>query len=414
MRVLILSVTAGFGHHATGKAVADMLISRDVAVHTVDVYEYINKGVKEAIDKGYLFTSKHTQELYRSGYMWAESGSSYLPHKPLSPIRMVNALGAHKFARMIADFSPDIIVCTHIFAAQLMNHMKKRKYIVTPTVGIITDYTIHPYWEDVPMLEHIVLASELLRHRAIKKGIAADKLLCTGIPIHPKFNESIDRNHAIAQLGLSPDRPIILLMGGSMGYSNNRDIIARLHKCNMPFQVLVVCGRNQKQYEEMCEMAQAPEGLCTLHPYGFVDNVEVMMSAADCIISKPGGLTVSEALAKNLPMILVNPIPGHEERNVEFLLNNGLAMMVTKTFPADEAVYHLFQSPGRLQQMRETMHILAHADATERLADFIIDYPLQPCEQPELPAEDDAVLLEMQQAVRDIERAVEEQLQQEQ
>ncbi|MFR4978115.1 MAG: glycosyltransferase, partial [Butyricicoccus sp.] len=111
---------------------------------------------------------------------------------------------------------------------------------------------------------------------------------------------------------------------------------------------------------------------CSLHPYGFVNNVEEMMSAADCIITKPGGLTVSEALAKHLPMILVNPIPGHEERNVEFLMNNGMACLVTKTFPVDEAVYHLFKSPHRLRTVRETMSAIAHPDATARLCDFIL------------------------------------------
>ena len=173
-----------------------------------------------------------------------------------------------------------------------------------PTVGIITDYTLHPYWEEVPRVEYIVTASELLTHRALKKGIAASRILPFGIPIHPKFNVPISQADARARLGLDPDRPTILMMGGSMGYSDNRKLILQLGLCGIPFQLLVVCGNNKKQYAEMLHMAEMPDSPCTLHPYGFVTNVEEMMSAADCIITKPGGLTVSEALAKNLPMIL--------------------------------------------------------------------------------------------------------------
>ena len=149
-----------------------------------------------------------------------------------------------------------------------------------------------------------------------------------------------------------------------MGYSNNKKLIQSLSTIGIDFQLLVVCGNNKRQYRELTRTLETYDGACTVLPYGFVNNVEVMMSAADCIITKPGGLTVSEALAKNLPMILVDPIPGHEERNVEFLMNNGMAMLVTKTFPVDEAVYHLFTNPARLQSVRETMHAIAHPDAT--------------------------------------------------
>lgn len=372
MRVMILSVTAGFGHHATAKAVADMLREKGAIVDTVDVYAYLSKIVKETIDKGYLFTSKHTQELYRLVYLLAENhGSGYFT-KPIPIINIVNALGASKFARIVNDFAPDAIVCTHVFAAQLVDDLKKRELLTAPTVGIITDYTLHPYWEDVPRIEYIVTGSELLTHRAIKKGIDASRILPLGIPIHPKFCTPISQEDACARLGIDPDRPTILMMGGSMGYSNNKKLIRQLNLCGIPFQLLVVCGNNKKQYGEMLQMKESLSGPCVLHPYGFVTNVEEMMSAADCIITKPGGLTVSEALAKNLPMILVNPIPGHEERNVEFLMNNGMACLVTKTFPVDEAVYHLFRSPHRLRTVRETMSAIAHPDATERLCDFIL------------------------------------------
>lgn len=372
MRVLLLSVTAGFGHHATAKAVSDELKARGATVETIDVYEVINRGVKEAIDKGYLFSSKHTKELYRLVYALAENhGQSYWSGN-FKIINVINDLGAKKFARRISDFQPDAIVCTHIFAAQLVDELKRRELVDVPTYGICTDYTLHPYWEDVPRIEYVVTASELLNHRCVKRGVSEDRLLPLGIPVHPKFNVPISREDAAAALGIDPKRPTILMMGGSMGYANNQKTIDRLSTAGIDFQLLVVCGNNKKGYNQLLQQMETYDGPCTIHPYGFVDNVDVMMSAADCIITKPGGLTVSEALARHLPMILVDPIPGHEERNVEFLMNNGMAMAVTKTFPVDEAVYNLFKNPNRIENIRRVMEMVAHPDATARLVDFVL------------------------------------------
>lgn len=374
MKVLILSVTAGYGHHATAKALGDMLLQKGAEVETVDIYKYINRAVQQTIDKGYLLTSKRTPELYRVCYTLAENrGQGFFNTPKINVITIVNALGSTKFSHVVSDFAPDVIVCTHVFAAQLVDEMKKRGKVTAPVVAIVTDYTIHPFWEDVPRVKYIVTASDLLTHRAVARGISANRLLPCGIPIHPKFNTPISREEAAAQLGIDPARPTILLMGGSMGYSNSKKLIAQLASVELPLQLLAVCGRNQKQYKQLLAMQPNVPGKCTLHPYGFVDNVEIMMSAADCIVTKPGGLTVSEALAKNLPMILVDPIPGHEERNVEFLVNNGIASLVTKTFPIDEAIFQLFTNPVRLDTVRETMRAIGHPNATETLAEFVMN-----------------------------------------
>ncbi|MDY3617848.1 MGDG synthase family glycosyltransferase [Agathobaculum sp.] len=375
MRVLILSVTAGFGHHATAKAIGDMLTAKGAEVHTLDVYAYISHLVKTTIDKGYLFSSKHMQTLYRLVYQLAENnGQSYLSAGP-NVINIVNALGASKFAKVLAGYAPDVILCTHVFAAQMVDELKKRRKLDDiKTIGIVTDYTLHPYWEDVPRVQYIVTASELLTYRCVQRGIPESRILPFGIPVHPKFNQPLSREDAASQLGIDPKRPTLLLMGGSMGYADNVKNIEKLTQIGLPLQFLVVCGNNKKQFLRTEHFASRYEGACTVKPYGFVNNVEVMMSAADCIVSKPGGLTVSEALAKNLPMLLVDPIPGHEERNVDFLVNNGMGALITKHFPIDEAVYQLFRNPARLETVRRTMKAIAHPDATERLADFVLGW----------------------------------------
>ena len=173
----------------------------------------------------------------------------------------------------------------------------------------MTDYTLHPYWEDVPHVQYIVTASELLTFRCVKRGIPERRILPFGIPVHPKFNQKLSRADAAAQLGIDPQQRTLLLMGGSMGYADHVKTLEKLTALGFPLQLLVVCGNNKKQFLQVEQFASRYQGDCVIKPYGFVHNVEVMMSAADCIVSKPGGLTVSEALAKNLPMLLVDPIP---------------------------------------------------------------------------------------------------------
>ena len=247
MRVLILSVTAGFGHHATAKAIGDMLESKGAEVHTLDVYAYISNLIKTTIDKGYLFSSKHMQTLYRLVYQLAENnGASYFNSAP-SIINIINALGASKFAKVIANHVPDVIICTHVFAAQMVDELKKRKKLADiETIGIVTDYTLHPYWEDVPRVQYIVTASELLTYRCVQRGIPEDRILPFGIPVHPKFNEKLSREDAAAQLGIDPNMKTILLMGGSMGHADHVKNIESLSQIGTPYQFLVVCGNNKK------------------------------------------------------------------------------------------------------------------------------------------------------------------------
>ena len=371
MKILLLTVTAGYGHHATAKAVADLFEKKGAETKIVDVYEYISKMVQKALAKGYLLSSKYTPELYRLFYDKTSKNREKLDK--MNIVKLVNTLGAFKFEHFVDNFEPDAIVCTHVLAAHLVSQMKQRDMVTAPCIGIATDYCIHPYWEDVLHMDGLVIASERITRTAVKRGIPEERLLPFGIPIHPKFNVEISREEACKQLNLSPDRPTLLVMSGSMGYGNSTETVRQITELGIDFQILAVCGNNKRTYHKLCDFKAEYAGSCRIDVMGFVDNVEVLMSASDCIITKPGGLTVSESIAKGLPMILVHPIPGQEERNVEFLMNNGMALRVTKTFPLDEALYHLFHSPVRMRTVRETIRAIGHPDAAERLVDYVTE-----------------------------------------
>lgn len=365
MKVLILSVSTGYGHHATAGALAESLKNRGAEVEVVDIYEKINRLFQRGLSKGYLMTMKYLKTGYRVAYRHLEKRPPETSEYSITGF--INTLMGMKFSSFIDDYNPDAVVCTHPFAAQLVNEMKRRDWLAAPIIGIVTDYTLPPIWADVSFVEHIVLPSEVFLPRCKKRGITQERIKPLGIPVRAKFSVKSPKEEARRKLGLRPESPVVLIMSGSMGYGNIRDIAGQVHESHPELQILVVCGTNKAQYEKL-KPGDSPD----FRVFSFVDNIDEMMDAADCIITKPGGLTVSEALAKELPMILLAPIPGHEERNVEFLLNGGMALRVTKTFPVDEAIYQLFSNPERIRLMEESIRLYHKPHASDDLADFIL------------------------------------------
>lgn len=364
MKVLILSVTAGYGHHATAKAITQSLESNGIEVHNIDFFKYVSKALYDAIDKGYLLSTKYTPKPYGQIYSALERNRN--TQRSIFKAA-VTELTAKKFLAYLDELQPDVLVSTHIFSAMVMDELKSAGKLNKPCLGVVTDYTIHPFWEDVPALDYIVTASPLLTQKARKRGIPEEKLLPFGIPVQAKFQKSISKAEARVQLGLDPDRFTILYMSGSMGYGHMVKSVRRLDEMEEDYQMLAVCGRNERTYNKLSGMhLRKPVKL-----YGFVDEIDLMMDAADCIITKPGGLSTTECLLKRLPMILTDPIPGQEDRNSEFFTNTGAAIVCSKHFTVDEAVYLLLHHPSRREQLIEAAVSIALPNAATDLTRFI-------------------------------------------
>ncbi|MDR3295798.1 MAG: glycosyltransferase, partial [Clostridiales Family XIII bacterium] len=233
---------------------------------------------------------------------------------------------------------------------------------------IVTDFTVHPLWEETGHLDYYVTPNELLEFQMARKGLDVRKILPFGIPIRPQFSRKTDRAEARRALDLDPQKPTLLLMSGSMGYGSIDLSMEKLDALAFDMQTVVVCGNNKEMYKKIKRKKYSKR----FDVYGYVDYVDLMMDAADCIITKPGGITSSEAMAKGLPMIMVNPIPGHETRNAEFMLNNGIALYATSSFPLDETVFSLFRHPGRLEDLRSTIALYAKKNAAQNLCEFLV------------------------------------------
>ena len=194
-----------------------------------------------------------------------------------------------------------------------------------------------------------------------------DKILPFGIPINKKFTKNMSKSEARKELGIA-DKQTLLLMAGGTGFGNLAALIRQLDDLDLDFQILAVCGSNKRLKSRLSKLSVKRN----LHVYGFVNNVDVMMDAAECICTKPGGLTTSEALAKGLMIMIPDAIPGQEERNLEFLINNGLAMRITKTFGIDECIYQFFSNSERSSSANYMLKHIAKPYAARDLGDFII------------------------------------------
>lgn len=362
MKFLILSVTAGQGHHQCAKATLEALSAKGHEAEILDVYKYVSSPLGQTIDKGYLLSTKYAPDLYGKFYQIADE------HGLGSGItKEAQKLIYRKVSDYINDFSPDCIICTHVFPSiMITSAMKHKKIPVTPSIGIITDFTVHPYWQKSNLSAYVV-PSEFLGYQCEKKNIPEEKVYPLGIPISKKFAQKTHKKEAREILSL-PDKDTILVMTGSMGFGNVPKILDEIDSLSGDFQILAVCGSNKENYEIIASSFYNHD----VYPYGFVNNIDIMMDASDFIITKPGGLSVSESLAKNLPMILVSPIPGQETRNREFLLNSGLALAVSRTLPIGEAVFRLHKNKDIRAAMEKLSSFYSHPNSASDVAELAI------------------------------------------
>lgn len=332
---------------------------------TLDVFEYVNPLLADSVQKGYLMSTKMIPKAYGAFYRVSEQRNV---SKYSSVGKLVKTILNKKLMQFLNEYQPDAIVATHIFSAIAISYLRKKYGMPAKTYAIITDFTVHPFWEDVD-IDYYITATDLLDYQAMKKGYPLDKVKPFGIPILRKFADSIPKAEARRRLALE-DKFTVLVMTGSMGYGS--DVFSNLEKMDeLPadFQLITVCGNNKKLKQHIDEMPKQKKFI----NYGFTDNIDVLMDAADCIITKPGGLSTSEALAKRLPIIMLDPIPGQEDRNEEFMLNNGIALSVSKTYPIDEILYQIIQHPWKLEQLRENMKYFSKPNSARDLARFILE-----------------------------------------
>lgn len=365
MKVLLMSVRAGYGHHSTAKAIMESFEAHGHRCEMLDIFDYINPHLGNSIQDGYILSTKYLSTLY--GKIYDKMTQKEEPYTARSIVALLSELVSKELEDYTENFAPDLVIGTHSYAGVVMSILSERGALRCPMIGVVTDFTVHPFWEST-FLDYYVIPDALLSCEMMKKGIDKRRLLPFGIPVRRQFSRSGDKRAARASLGIE-DKTTALIMMGSMGYGNMKKTLLEMDEYPYDLQMLCVCGSNAKTKAAIDECGFGKR----VYNYGFVNNVDVLMDAADFIVSKPGGLTTSEALAKGLPMIAVNPMPGHEDRNVDFLVNSGAVIAVNDRYTISEALHQLLFCEWRVRLIKESISHIGKPNASEDLYKFVTE-----------------------------------------
>ncbi|MFZ5943262.1 MAG: MGDG synthase family glycosyltransferase [Bacillota bacterium] len=343
LKILIFSVSIGSGHDSVANALAQDIKTQapDSQVLIVDTFKYINSILNKVVVGSYMETIKFTPKVWGYLYEQAEDGE-----RLVDTGQILSKLLSPKLDQLLMDFRPDVLICTHAFPVGILSVLKNKKNFKQPIISCITDFTVHSFWIH-PQVDLFVIPQDDLINPFVDEGINLDKVKPFGIPIRSQFRNIPDKKTSREKLGLL-ERQTVLVMGGGLGLGKIEEAVYKLlHETHL--QIIVIAGSNQKLKNNL-ELLKRDN---RLHVLGFVENVAEIMACADLIVTKPGGITCAEALAMELPMAIISPLPGQEERNTDYFINKGVAIKVKKMEYLIRELNSLCSNSLRLRHMKE-------------------------------------------------------------
>ncbi|MDP8259615.1 MAG: glycosyltransferase [Candidatus Gygaella obscura] len=362
MKILVIYATAGAGHRRAAEAIYNYLIKdKNHEVKKIDALDYSNRFFKYIYSQGYLFVIKRLQ------FIWIML--FYAPVNKISSFFanafrfLVNRINLFRLVSYILKEKPDCIVSAHFLPNEVAAFIKRFFKVNFRVVSIVTDFTVHPFWVTSGVDEYIV-ASEKTKKEIIQLGVKEASVRVIGIPIDEKFLNDFDRKIIAQANSLDSEKFTVIVVTGAIGVGPIEQI-ARLLSENK-IQTIVVCGKNKILLDKLNKAR-----LDYLKPLGFVDNMHELMSIADVIVTKPGGLSVSESLAKKLFMIFISPIPGQETANAFLMQELGVGVSIDQPQSIVEKIIELKNDPQKLESIKEKFSAISKKTVLEEIKDEI-------------------------------------------
>ena len=369
MRIAILYASAGHGHQKAAEAAREGLVACGVPENEILVYDSLNgtfPWFKKFYTSLYFNSVKHTPKLWGASYQFSEHPWFYrtvIKHVRAS----LNGWVGRKLVQTILDARPETIICTHFFAPELLGRLKLKKEINYFLVAVITDFIPHGFWVN-PGTDHYWVMSDEGKGNLEKRGITPDCITAGGIPISLCFRPKGNKREVRRKLELDPNRFTILITSGSFGLGPTAEALDCLGDFKEKVQAIVICGKNETQYS----LLKAKTYPFPVKLYGFVSNMDELMEASDLLIAKPGGATTSESLAKGIPMVVLQPIPGQEMGNSNLLKQRNVSFFLGQTSDLRTILKAIFDHPKILDEKRREIERLARPNAAIDLAKFVL------------------------------------------
>ena len=371
-KILILYAAYGGGHYSAAKSIKKYLDNNyEVQTEIIDCIEYINKVLNKLTTEAYKEMARKVPSLW--GKVYSKSQKGLIGHVS----SRTNKVMAIKLKNLIKEKKPDLVISTHPFSSQMVSYLKRKGKISCKLATVLTDFAPHDQW----LIGHEYTEGFFVSNDNMKKylkeyGIEDKKIHVTGIPLSDRFFENFDKDAIFNEFNLDKNKPVILFFGGGeFGLGKDRPVqildalIHNLHTC----QIIAISGKNPKMNANLKELVEKTNSQNRVRVMDYTNKVPELMSISSIVVTKPGGLTTSESLASDLPMLVINPIPGQEEENAEFLEDHNVAVWLRKEEDPNKVINDLFSHPEKLEEMKENAKLLAKKNSTSDICNIIMN-----------------------------------------
>jgi processive 1,2-diacylglycerol beta-glucosyltransferase len=371
-KVLILSAAVGAGHLRAADALEKAFARQNAAAEicNIDVLNYTNPLFRRLYGKAYIDMVNTMPEVL--GWMYDSLDKPWQNERRRLALDRLNT---QPLVKLLKNYQPDIAVCTHFLPAEIISWLTAKNKITFPQAIVVTDFDVHAMWLCHHFERYFVALDETKVHLE-KLGIPSEKITVSGIPIDPIFAEQKDKTAMREKYDLETDKLTILVSAGGFGVGNIEHLLIALSELKTPAQILAICGRNEelKTKLEKLSAEKLNNQTVTFKPIGYTTAMDEYMSASDLIVGKPGGLTTSEALAKGLIFVVVNPIPGQEERNSDHLLEKGCAIKCNNLPTLAYKIDALVSDKNHFEQMKNNVLKFANPTSAEKIVNELVAY----------------------------------------
>lgn len=371
-KILIFYGSYGGGHLSAAKSIKEYIDTHynDTETTLVDCVEYVNHSFNKITTTAYNEMAKKVPWAWGKVYTKSKKGTmSKITHTS-------NKVMSLKLKQLLKTTQPDLIICTHPFASQMCTFLKKRKKIKSELATVMTDYAPHPQWlTDSEYMNYYFVAHEEMRNQLIDAGIPAYKVFATGIPLSNRFLQSYNKEETLSNFGLLPNKKTILFFaGGEFGLCKGKTykMLETMAENFDNIQIIAISGKNEKIKKNFDEIVKEHNKEDSIKVLSYTNKVPELMSISDMVITKPGGLTTTESLASGLPIIVINPIPGQEEENAEFLEKQNLAIWVRKKDNVEEVLKNVFNNPSLMRKMKINARLFAKKHSTKDICEILL------------------------------------------
>jgi processive 1,2-diacylglycerol beta-glucosyltransferase len=365
VKVLVAYASAGLGHKVAAEAVCEYLNERfpDATIRIVDILQFVSPYFKISYSGSYLFLTRYLPLVWGMVF-------SLFDQVPLLRIiaglrSCLNRLFSKRFIDLVLRFRPDIIISTHFFPTNVVSSLKRRRQFKNPLITVVTDFYVHGFWISEETDLYIVMW-ESTKRCLLEHGISIEKIHAIGIPVRRAFLRESDKGGIIRKYGLDEERRTILVLCGGFGVGPVVKVVKSLERLKEIVQVVVVCGRSKRLKKRVDKVIEALGIRAVV--FGFVDNISELMDVADFCITKAGALTLCETLSKDLPVFIVEPIPGQERRNAVLLSEGGASVIVEKADQVGREVEKFILNPKLEKEIKARICVFSHPQAGTDLA----------------------------------------------